>query len=97
MRLNNDLTARQIKAYEKTLTVIHSRFGSYHTIALRIYTNCGREVTGETVRAWFAERRVPTHIAFVLYEICDHEIDPLSLCPWLAEHVELRKEAAREG
>lgn len=52
--------------------------------------NCGREVTGETVRAWFADRRVPTHIAFVLYEIMEYEINPLSLCPWLAEHVELK-------
>jgi hypothetical protein len=95
MRLNNNLTARQVSAYDKTLAAIRSRFGSYHTIALRIYANCEREVTSETVRAWFAEHRVPTHIAFVLYEICDEEINPLSLCPWLSEHVEL-KTAARE-
>ena len=96
MNLNNDMTKRQTQAYEKTLTVIHNYFGSYHSIALRIYTNCGREVTGETVRQWFADRRVPTHIAFVLYEICDKKIDPLTLCPWLAEHVELKRTVARE-
>ena len=95
MRLNNDLTPRQVKAYEKTLNAIHNQFGSYNTIALRIFANCGREVTGETVRAWFTERRVPTHVAFVLYEIMDEGINPLCLCPWLAEHVEL-KAAARE-
>jgi hypothetical protein len=62
---------------------------------LRILQNCGRELTGETIRSWFAERRVPTHIAFVLYEIMDFKIDPLTLAPWLAEHVVL-KAATRE-
>lgn len=92
MNLNNNLSHRQKQAYDKTLTVIRNHFGSYHAIALRIYTNCGREVTGETVRAWFADRRVPTHIAFVLYEIMEGAIDPLKLCPWLAVHVELIKQ-----
>lgn len=96
MDLNNNLTLRQSAAYDRTLKRIRAEFGSYHSIALRIYTNCGRELTGETVRAWFAERRVPTHIAFVLYEICDEEIDPLTLAPWLAEHVEM-KAASKSG
>lgn len=92
MNLNNAMTRRQEQAYDRTLKAVRERFGSYHTIALRIFTNCGRELTGETVRAWFAERRVPTHIAFVLYEICDGEIDPLTLAPWLAVHVTLTKQ-----
>lgn len=94
MRLNNDLTKRQQQSYDKTLNAIHNHFGSYHTIALRIFQNCGREVTGETVRQWFSDRRVPTHIAFVFYEITEAKVDPLTLCPWLAEHVELKSGAA---
>lgn len=89
MKLNNDMSKAQIRAYDKTLAEIREHFGSYHSIALRIYTNCGREVTGETVRAWFTDRRVPTHIAFVLFEIMEKAINPLHLCPWLAEHVQL--------
>lgn len=96
MDLNNALTRRQEQAYDRTLRHIRERFGSYHTVALRIFSNCGRELTGETVRAWFAERRVPTHIAFVLYEIMDGDIDPLTLAPWLSEHVEM-KAASKSG
>ena len=93
MKLNSDMTRRQIQAYDRTLLKIRDIIGSYHSIVLRIYTNCDREVTPETVRAWFAERRVPTHIAFALYEICNEEIDPLTLAPWLAQYVEMKKAA----
>ena len=88
--MNMIKTRRQEQAYDKTVAKIRFRFGSHNSIALRIYGNCDRELTSETIRAWFAERRVPTHIAFVLYEIMDQEIDPLTLCPWLGEHVELK-------
>lgn len=94
MNLNNNMTKRQEQAYDRTVAQIREILGSYHLISLRIYSGCGREVTPETVRAWFAERRTPTHIAFVLYEITDEAIDPLNLCPWLAEHVELKKRPA---
>lgn len=97
MLLNNHMTQKQQKVYDRTLNTVKQRFGSYHQIALRIYANCEREVTGETVRQWFFDRRVPTHIAFVLYEMMDEQIDPLTLCPWLAEHVELKRVAARES
>jgi hypothetical protein len=97
MKLNNEMTLRQAAAYDRTLRKIRKHFGSYHQIALRIYSNCEREVTGETVRQWFVDRRVPTHIAFVFYEMCDEDIDPLSLAPWLGEHVELKQAATKSG
>jgi hypothetical protein len=96
MKLNNDLTRREIQSYDRTLLHIRDHVGSYSSIALRIYTNCGREVTSETVRAWFAERRVPTHIAFALFEICGKSFDPLTLAPWLKEFVEM-KAAPKSG
>lgn len=96
MNLNDKMTKRQEQGYDKALKQVIDRFGSKHSIALRIFMNCNREVTAETVRLWFAERRVPTHIAFVLYEIMDEEIDPLALVPWLQSHVQLiEKVAAR--
>lgn len=88
--MNLNMNHNQQRAYDKTIRLIRTRLGSYHSIALRVYNNCGKEHTGEGFRAWFIERRVPTHIAFSLYEVMDEEIDPLTLCPWLAEHVELR-------
>jgi hypothetical protein len=91
----NSLTATQKKAYTKTTDKIRSLLGSYHSIALRIFMNCDREITGETVRNWFVTRTVPADMAFVLYEVCEGDIDPLTLVPWLAEYVEL-KAARRE-
>lgn len=100
--MNLELNKTQEKAYDRTTRQIREYVGSYHTIAIRIMFNCGKELTGQTISDWFRNRRVPTHIAFALYEICDEQIDPLTLCPWLAEHVVLRtsaviKPAARKG
>lgn len=94
-----DLTMdrQQEQAYDKTIAKIRGVFGSYHSIAMRVYSNCGKEHTGEGFRAWFAERRIPTHIVFSLYEIMDGEIDPLTLCPWMAVHVRLKKKAASKS
>jgi hypothetical protein len=93
MNLNN-LTAKQKTAYDRLTKQIRKDVGSYHTIALRIYMNCNREVTGETVRNWFFSRTIPVEMAFVLYEICDKTFDPLVFYPWLAEHVALTNGAA---
>jgi hypothetical protein len=90
------MTRKQEQAYDRTVEKIRERFGSYNQIAHHVYLNSEKLHTGEGFRAWFAARRVPTHIVFSLYEIMDEEIDPLTLCPWLAEHVEM-KPAAREG
>ena len=90
MKLNNELTRRQIQAYDRTALAIRDEIGSYSSIALRIYTNCGREVTSETVRAWFSERRVPTHIVFALYEATNRIFNPLTLVPWLGQFVEVK-------
>lgn len=83
-------TRKQEQAYDRTVSEIRDRFGSYARIAHHVYLNCDKLLTGEAFRAWFAERRVPTHIVFVLYELMDCEIDPLTLAPWLAVHVEVK-------
>jgi hypothetical protein len=88
-------TKKQEQAYDKTIAKIRDRFGSYHSIAVRVQINCGKEHTGQGFRQWIAERRIPTHIVFSLYEIMDEEIDPLTLCPWLGAYLELKKVAAR--
>lgn len=92
LRMNlNVLTGPQTRAYDKATLKLVTLIGSYHSISLRIFQNCGKEVTGETVRRWFLDRTVPTDMAFVLYEISERAINPLALCPWLAEHVVLKQ------
>ena len=96
--MNLEMNKTQQKAYDRTTVQIRKAIGSYHQIALRVMFNCGKEHTGEAYRSWFAERRIPTHIVFSLYECMEERIDPLTLCPWLAEHVVLKeKTAAREA
>ena len=89
-----NLTKRQEQAYDRTIQQIRDRFGSYHQIAHHAYLNCDRLLTGQAWRTWFGDRRIPTTFVFVLYEIMDEEIDPLTLCPWLAKHVQLKEKAA---
>jgi hypothetical protein len=89
MSLNN-MTRKQITQFDNTIDMVRSHLGSFHSIALRIYSFCDREVTGETVRNWFYSRSLPPEIAFALYEICDENIDPLTLVPWLQKYVELK-------
>ena len=93
--MNLTMSKRQEQAYDKTLAKIRDKIGSYHTIAVRVQINCGKEHTGQGMRQWFSERRVPTHIVFSLYEIMDEEIDPLTLCPWMIPHVVLIKDTGR--
>lgn len=93
--MNLTMNKKQEAAYDKTLAKIRELIGSYHSIAVRVQINCGKEHTGQGFRQWFAERRIPTHIVFALYEITDEQIDPLTLCPWLAQYVEMKKVAAR--
>ena len=87
--MNLTMTARQEREYDKTVAKIREYFGSYNSIALRVHYNCEKEHTGEGFRAWFHERRLPTHLAFSIYEIMEGGIDPLTLCPWMTKHVEL--------
>jgi hypothetical protein len=94
LSMRYDLTKSQEKAYDKTVAKIRERFGSYHQIAHHCYLASDRLLTGQAFLTWFAERRIPTTFVFVLYEIMDYEIDALTLCPWLAEHVQLKKKVA---
>ena len=89
--MNLEKTRKQKIAYDRTVREIRDRFGSYALISHQVYLNSDKMLSGEAFRSWFVERRIPTHIVFVLYEIMDQEIDPLTLCPWLAEYVELKQ------
>lgn len=84
------LTEQQESDYDETLQTIRDELGSYHAISIRIYMNCERTVSSETVRTWFANRTVPVEIVFSLYEILDRTFDPFTLVPWLKRHVKLR-------
>ena len=91
------MNKKQQSVYDRTIKLIRDRLGSPHTIAVLSYDITGSTVTGETVRGWFADRRIPTDFAFVLYELMDREIDPLVLAPGLAQWVELKKAAPKSG
>ncbi len=81
--------------YDKTCDKIRDRLGSTNAIAIHSHKITGNIITGETVRQWMVDRRIPTDFAFVLYELMDREINPLHLTPGLAQYVELK--AAHNG
>ena len=89
MNLNN-LNKRQQTAYNKVCTQVRVRYGSYHSIALRMFVHTDEEVTGETVRTWFLSQKIPVEYCFVLYEMMDREINLFDLLPWLENYAELK-------
>jgi len=90
------MNKQQQARYDKTCAKIRNHFGSMNSIATRSFIHTDNVITGETVRLWMVERRMPTDFAFVLYEMMDREIDPLTLTPDLARYVEM-KAAPKSG
>lgn len=88
------MTQKQQKAYYNTVRTVRERFGSYHSIALRMYVHTDEEITGETVRNWFVKQEIPTDYCFVLYEMMDQDIDIFTLVPWLSKYMEVKRPAA---
>ena len=90
------MNKRQQAKFDKTVERIREKLGSPSFISMLAYQHDGTAITGETIRTWMVERKIPTDFAFVLYELMDREIDPLTLTPELARYVEL-KAASKSG
>jgi len=84
------MTKKQQAEYDKTCLMILDRFGSTNAIAIRSHQITDDIITGESVRLWFRGRKIPAEFVFVLYELMDREIDPLTLLPWLRKWVTLK-------
>ena len=85
------MTKKQQALYDKTVAQILERYGSTHSVAVRSVHITDEVLTGETIRTWFRDRKIPTDFAFVLYQMMDREIDPLALCPHLRRFVVLKE------
>jgi hypothetical protein len=85
------MTKNQQALYDKTCAQILERYGSTNAIAVRSVSITDDVITGETVRLWFRDRKIPTGFAFVLYVMMDRDIDPLTLCPHLRRFVTLKE------
>lgn len=82
------MNKKQQAAYDKTCQNIRSRY-SHNTLAVKSYHITKKIITGEAIRLYMVERRMPAEFAFVLYELMDYEIDPMTLLPQLAKWVKL--------
>jgi hypothetical protein len=95
MRLTNNLTQRQKREYAATCERIREEFGSYHKIALAIYSLADDPITGESVRTWMQTQTIPTNYCFYLYELMQRNINITTLLPWLKDFVEdIRREVS---
>lgn len=83
------MTKNQQTQYDKTCETILDHFGSTNAIAVRSHQITDDIITGETVRIWFRDRKIPAEFVFVLYELMEYEINPLGLLPWLQRWVTL--------
>lgn len=89
MNLNN-LNKKQTRAYDALCSRIRGCLGSYHSMSLQIHLQSGQEIHGETLRAWFVERRIPTDYCFILYELMGRGFDIFTLLPWLDDFVTMK-------
>ena len=84
--LKKPLTKRQEARYDKVCGQVRDRFGSHESIARHAFALASEEVTGNTVRVWFIERRIPTDFCFVLYEMMGHTFSLCDLMPWMLQY-----------
>jgi hypothetical protein len=80
------LTKRQEVRYDKVLSQIRDRFGSYESIARKSFIIYDEEITGNTIRVWFLERRISTDFCFILYEMMGRSFPICDLLPWLIQY-----------
>ncbi len=91
----NTMTKKQQALYDRTCAELVMIFGSTNAIAIRSHTITDEIITGETIRVWFRDRKIPAEFVFVLYEMADRKIDPLALLPWLLRWVTLKEPRTR--
>ncbi len=85
------MNIKQQDEYDKTCRMMLAHFGSTNAIAIKSYQVTDEIITGETVRLWIRDRKIPAEFCFVLYKMMDQEIDPLTLLPWLRRWVTLKE------
>jgi hypothetical protein len=83
--LNRELNKAEQDAYMRICHRVRERFGSYHSIALRIFTLTGEEITGETVRNWFLAQKIPTDYCFVVWHMMEMDFSIETLLPWMKQ------------
>ena len=79
------LTKKQIKKYDAACELITNTFGSYNRVASALESHTGLYITGQTVRIWMQERKLPVPYAITLADMVS-EIDVFNLLPWLAPY-----------
>lgn len=83
----NIMTPEERERYDCAATSIRITLGSYEKIARKIYQATGQEISYQTVRDWFIERRVPEKYAFVLWDVTERNFPIFALTPWLKGYV----------
>ena len=84
--LRKPLTKRHESRYDKVCGQIRDQFGSYESIARHSFIVHNEEITGNTVRVWFLERRISTDFCFVLHEMMGRSFPICDLLPWLMQY-----------
>lgn len=91
------MTKTQQAQYDRTCRAILDKIGSTNAIAIQSHPYTGEIITGETVRLWMRGRKIPAEFCFVLYQMMDCEIDPLTLLPWLRKWVVMKEDIKHRG
>lgn len=88
------LSIRERNKYDRICFDIRTELGSYETIARKVNSLTGEEISGETFRRWMMERCIPVEYCFVLYELMRGSFDVFALQPWLTRYVDGIKDSS---
>jgi hypothetical protein len=80
------LTKRQEIRYDKVVSQVRERFGSYESIARQSWLASDEEIAGQTIRVWFLERKISTDFCFILYEMMGRSFPICDLLPWMMQY-----------
>jgi len=77
------------KRYDKAVAVVRKTLGSYERIATDCYNHTGTRITGQAVRCWFLDRKIPIEYAAVFVDLTDGAVEVFDFFPWLEDYLPL--------
>ena len=88
MQLIRDTLKINEKKYDSAVEAVRECLGSYESIAGQCFAHTGQRVTGNAIRRWFVERRIPVEYAAVFSDLTFGEVTVTDFFPWLTRYVQ---------
>lgn len=75
------------KKYDAGIAKIRSTLGSYESIAAQLFAHTGVHISGNAVRRWLMERKIPVEYAAIFSELTFQAVSVQDFYPWLKKYM----------